>query len=126
MKYLWLLLPAVSLLLTGCYQNERNCTKFHNGTFEFSYTIEGEKRSSTFVRNDSMEIDFYENRTDTNSVRWLNDCEFIVKKLNANSIREEKPIHIKILSTSDNSYIFEYSLVGDNKNKQKGKATKIN
>jgi len=37
---------------------------------------------------------------------------------------EEKPVHIKILTTTDNSYTFEFSIVGDNKTKSKGVAVK--
>lgn len=37
---------------------------------------------------------------------------------------ERKAIHMKILTTSTDSYTFEYSYVGDS-NKQKGIVTKI-
>ncbi|MCM5663353.1 hypothetical protein [Galbibacter mesophilus] len=113
------------LLFTSCYQRERNCTDFKTGEFEFSHTINGETKTSRFIRNDSIEIDFYENRIDTNSVRWINDCEFIVKKINPTNRSESQAIHMKILTTEKDSYLFEYSVVGDQKNKQKGKARKI-
>ena len=32
---------------------------------------------------------------------------------------------MKILSTSENQYVFEYSFVGDNENKNRGKAKKL-
>ena len=38
---------------------------------------------------------------------------------------EEQAVHMKILSTTDNSYTFEYNIVGDN-NKSRGTAIKIN
>jgi hypothetical protein len=38
---------------------------------------------------------------------------------------EKKAIDIKILSTTKNSYTFEFGVVGNNK-KQKGTATRIN
>ena len=37
---------------------------------------------------------------------------------------DRKAIHFKILTTKDNTYTFEYALVGDSK-KQKGTVTKI-
>jgi hypothetical protein len=37
---------------------------------------------------------------------------------------EQKDIHLKILVTTDSTYTFEYSYVGD-KTKQKGVATKV-
>jgi mRNA-degrading endonuclease RelE of RelBE toxin-antitoxin system len=85
----------------------------------------GDTLTSTFVRNDSIEVDYYLNRTDTASVRWLNDCECIVKKLHPLSFQESKAVHMKILTTKENAYTFEYNLVGDNKNKQRGRVTKI-
>ena len=62
--------------------------------------------------------------TDTSSVRWINDCEYILKNLHPDGMAEEKPVHIKIISTNDNGYTFEYGLVGDAK-KAKGKVRKV-
>ena len=71
------------------------------------------------MRNDSIEIDYFKGKIDTSSIRWINDCEYIVKKLNPRSRAEEKAIHIKILTTRTNEYTFEYCVVGEEK-KQKG------
>lgn len=120
-----LLLLGFSLILGSCYQVERNCADFKTGTFEYTYTIDGEEKTSTFFRNDTLEVDYYENEIDSNSVRWINDCEFIVEKINPESLNDSKAIHMKILTTKGNTYTFEYSLVGDSKNKQKGVVTKI-
>lgn len=113
------------ITLTSCYQRERNCKDFKTGEFEFTYTLDGVEKKSRFIRNDTLEIDYYENRIDTNSIRWINDCEFIVKKMNPTSMKDSKAIHMKILATENDSYIFEFSAVGDQKNKFKGTATKI-
>ena len=40
-------------------------------------------------------------------------------KLNAKNYNEKRPIQIRILSTNQNDYNFEYSLVGDRKNKKR-------
>ncbi|MGM0392634.1 MAG: DNA topoisomerase IV, partial [Bacteroidota bacterium] len=66
----------------------------------------------------------FEGKTDTSSVRWINDCEYIVKNLNPKNMAEEKALHIKILTTDKNTYTFEYGLVGGTQ-KQKGSVTKI-
>ncbi|MEH6705957.1 MAG: hypothetical protein V7691_14260 [Galbibacter orientalis] len=113
------------ILLSSCYQQEKKCADFKTGEFEFTYTINGEEKTSRFIRNDTLEIDYFENEIDTNSVRWINDCEFIVKKINPTSRNDAKAIHMKILTTSKNSYTFEYAAVGDKKNKQKGIAKKV-
>lgn len=113
------------LLLTSCYNPERNCADFKNGSFSFTSEINGEKVTTTFVRQGVLEVDYFNGKTDSSSIRWINDCEYITKKLNPKNKAEEKSIHMKILSTTNNSYIFEYNIVGEN-NKFKGTAIKTN
>lgn len=120
-----LLLVLFSVSLASCYNVERNCKDFKSGTFEYTYTINGEEKTSTFFRNDTLEVDYYENDVDSSRVRWINDCEFIVEKLNPTSLNDAKAVHMKILTTKGNTYTYEYSLVGDASNKQKGTVTKI-
>ena len=103
------------LLLASCYQPERDCKSFKNGKYTFTTTINGEEKTTLFVRNDTMEIDYFEGKADTSAVRWINDCEYVVKKINPNSLAEEKSVHMKILSTTDDSYTFEYGIVGGDK-----------
>lgn len=112
-------------IFVNCYQPERNCSDFKNGTFSFSSVVDGKELKTTFVRNDGLEVDYFDGKADSSSVRWINDCEYIVKKLNPKNRNEEKPLHMKILSTTDNSYTFEYSIVGEAK-KQRGTVTKTN
>lgn len=118
---------ALLLLVTqsSCYQQERDCAAFKTGKFKFEYDIDGEKNVTLFERNDSIEIEIYEGKTDTSSIRWINDCEYILKKINPKNMQEEKAIHMKILTTKENSYNFEFSIVGDH-NKQQGTVTKLN
>ena len=123
MKISWVLILFI-LLLGSCYQPERNCEEFKTGTFTFTTEIDGEEKTTTFIRSGDIEIDFFEGKSDTSSVRWLNKCEYIVKKINPKSMAEEKSIHMKILSTEQNSYTFEYSIVGDSR-KSRGTAIKI-
>ncbi|GAB5475590.1 MAG: hypothetical protein Mars2KO_36890 [Maribacter sp.] len=123
LKTLYLILLFVVLL--GCYEPERNCSDFKNGAFSFTSIVDGKELKTTFTRNDNLEVDYFAGKADSSSVRWINDCEYIVKKLNPKSKAEEKPIHMKILSTTDNSYTFEYSIVGEAK-KQRGTVTKTN
>lgn len=117
------------LFMTSCYNKDRNCKDFKTGTFEFKYTTDGVEKTGKFVRTDSTNIDYYENKIDTASIRWINDCEFIMKHINPKNMSEEKAIHMKILTTSEDSYTFEYSLAiqhgAQQKNIQKGTATKI-
>ncbi len=113
------------ILFVSCYQPERNCTQFKEGEFSFTSLVNGEELTTTFIRKNDIEIDYFQGKSDTSSVRWINDCEYIVKKLNPKNMAEEKSVHMKILSTTDDTYTFEYNIVG-NKKKSRGTATKIN
>lgn len=118
------ILGFVSLLLCSCYAPTRDCTNFKTGTFEFETYLNGEISKTTFTRNDSLEIDYFKSTADSSSIRWINDCEYIARKINPQSYSERKALHFKIINTTESSYTFEYSIVGET-NKQKGKAFKI-
>ena len=111
------------LLCAACYQPERDCASFRTGTFTFEAVLGTQVETTTFIRNDTMEVDYFRGKADTASIRWINDCEYIVKKLHPKNMAEEKAIHMKILTTQGNTYTFEYNIVGDSK-KAKGTATK--
>lgn len=107
---------AVILTLTGCYSlPERDCTAYKTGLFEFVSVVEGDTLRSTFERFEDYEIDFYEGKTDTSSVKWINACEFVLRNQNPKSISEQQAVHIKILSTDKEGYSFEYGVLKDSK-----------
>lgn len=120
-----LILGALLITFSACNEPpQRNCSNFKTGNFSFTSTINGQEQTSTFSRTLEMEVDYFEGKQDTSSVRWINDCEYVLKNINPKSKAEEKSIHIKILTTSDSSYTFEYNAIGD-KRKFKGTAYKI-
>lgn len=110
--------------LFSCYQPERNCKDHQTGTYEFESYLSGEMVTSRFVRNDSIEIDVFQGKSDTSSVRWINDCEYILKNKNPQNMAERKPIHIKILTTDKDGYTFEYGIVGESR-KERGSVKKV-
>lgn len=114
----------LSLTLISCYNQERNCKDFKIGKFEFTQKIDGVKKTSSFERTEDLQIETFEGKTDTATVRWVNDCEFILQKLHPKNREEKKAITMKLLTTNEKGYIFEYSFVGEAK-KQKGTVTKI-
>ncbi len=113
----------LTLSLFSCYQVERNCKDFKTGKFTSEVTINDKLYKSTFFRNDTLQVETYEGKTDSSSLRWINNCEVIFKTINPKSMAEQKDIHLKILTTTDSTYTFEYSYVGESK-KQKGIAYK--
>lgn len=114
-----------SLLFLSCYSVDRDCKKFHTGSFEFSKMIDGDIKTSYFTRSEDLEIETYQGKIDSARIRWVNDCECILTKINPKSNQDKRPVQIKILSTEDNRYKFEYSLVGKSDNKQRGTINKL-
>ena len=122
MKKIIFLLPL--LLLLSCYNVERNCKDFKTGKFKFAYEVDGVKKTTFFERKDSIEIETFDGKTDTASIRWVNDCEYILQKIHPKNMAEQKAINMKILTTSKNSYTFEFGIVGSDE-KQRGTVEKI-
>jgi len=118
------LLFVVFSTFISCYKQERQCADFKIGKFQFEYQIGEEKKVTFFERNDSIEVESFEGRIDSSHVRWINDCEYVLHKINPKNKNEQKGVHIKILTTNQNTYSFEFGIVGEN-NKQRGIITKI-
>jgi len=121
-KYLLLIIIPFYI---SCYQVSRNCLSFHEGEFIFKSIINGEIKTSKFIRKMDYEIEIFDNKVDSAKIKWVNDCECILTKINPKSNQEKRPIQIKILTTKDSTYTFEYSLVSDLKNKRRGKIIKV-
>ncbi len=117
----------VLFFIVSCQYPERDCLNFQTGTFEFeSISSDGDTLKTKFTRTKDLEVGYFDNKIDSNSVKWVSDCECIYRKINPKSLNEKKAVQMKILSTNKDSYVFEYSFVGDTKNKQRGFVKKIN
>ncbi|MCF8320565.1 MAG: DNA topoisomerase IV [Flavobacterium sp.] len=119
-----ILLFFTLLILTSCYDVERNCNDFKTGKFQFDFVVNGVKKTTVFERTPTMQIETYEGKTDTATVRWVNDCEFVLQKLHPKNIKERKAISMRIVATTKNSYTFEFGIIGSDE-KQKGIAVKL-
>ena len=108
------------LLLISCYQPERNCTDFRTGTYTFDYVVNGEEKHGTFTRDSLYSVEYYDNKIDSAKVKWINECEFVLQ-----DIKTKTSVQMKILSTTEKSYTFEYGLVGKSA-KSRGTATRTN
>jgi len=108
----------------SCNQMDRNCEDFRTGTFSFETLQDGQLITTTFTRNDTLEIALVNGRPDSSDVRWINACEYIVSKRNPKNRAEKQAVHMKVLYTEQDSYTFEYSLVGKPR-KEKGAVTKV-
>ena len=121
MKYLYFL---CFLCFSSCYQIERNCQDFKTGTFQSTISIDGTTYTSEFTRTEKLQIERFNTKTDSASVRWINDCEMIFKTINPKNRAEQKDVHLKILTTTKDTYRFECGYVGSSI-KQKGEAKRI-
>tara|TARA_Y200000002_G_scaffold353766_1_gene333461 strand:+ start:178 stop:549 length:372 start_codon:yes stop_codon:yes gene_type:complete len=116
------LLLLIVLSLSSCYEVKRDCKAFKTGHFQSKILLDDRVLESTFIRYDNLQVEFFNGKIDSSSVRWINDCEMIFKTINPKNRAEKKDIHIKILSTTETGYLFEYGYVGTT-TKQKGVAT---
>ena len=112
------------LALVSCYNTEHNCKDFKTGKFKFEFEVNGVKKTTYFERKDDIEIETFDGKTDTATIRWVSDCEYVLQKKHPKNMAEEKAISMKILNTSKDSYTFEFGMVGSDQ-KQRGKVIKV-
>ena len=113
------------ILFLGCDNPDRDCKDYHTGNFYTETTVNGTTYKSIFSRNyNGIQIEEFEGKVDSSNVRWVNDCEMILSPINPKSLNEKKNILIKILKTTDSSYTYEYSFLGNSK-KLKAEAIRI-
>ncbi|MEM0577878.1 DNA topoisomerase IV [Flavobacterium polysaccharolyticum] len=118
-------ISALAILsMISCYNVDRKCSDFKTGKFKFEYEVNGIKKTTLFERKDSIEIETFEGKTDTATIRWVNDCEYVIQKKHPKNMAEEKAIQMKILTTTANSYTFEFGMVGSDA-KQTGTVIKL-
>ena len=115
----------LAILFISCNNPDRDCKDYHTGNFFSETTVNGKIYKSTFLRKDNgIQIEEFEGKVDSSSVRWVNDCEMILSPIKPKSITEKKNILIKILTTTDSSYTYEYSYLGNSK-KMKAEAIRM-
>ena len=114
-----------ALLFMSCYNVERNCVDFKTGVFEFSTEVNDSIVTSTFTRTNEFEIELYNGIKDSSTIKWVNNCEFLLTKLNPRTNQERRPVRIKILRTYGDKYDFEFSQVNDPQKISRGTVKRI-
>jgi len=115
----------LALLFTSCYNVERNCIDFKTGVFEFSTEVNDSLVTSTFTRTNKFEIELFNGIEDSSAIKWVNDCEFLLTKLNPRTNQERRPVRIKILRTYGDKYDFEFSQVNNPQKISRGTVRRI-
>ncbi len=120
-----LFLLTISVVLFSCTFPEKNCSKFKVGVFNFESKTSTGIYNSKSIRNDSIEIEYFGTTIDTSKITWVSECEYILRKLKPKNISDQKAVSVKIIGTTENSYLFEYSFVGDKENRARGNAYRV-
>ena len=120
-----LFLFTISVVLFSCTVPEKNCSKFKVGEFNFESKTNTGIYNSKSIRNDSIEIEYFGTTIDTSKITWVSECEYILRKLKPKNISDQKAVSVKIIGTTENSYLFEYSYVGDKENRARGNAYRV-
>jgi hypothetical protein len=115
----------LAFLFSSCYNVERNCIDFKTGVFEFSTEVNDSLVTSTFTRTNEFEIELFNGIKDSSTIKWVNNCEFLLTKLNPRTNQERRPVRIKILRTYGDKYDFEFSQVNDPQKISRGTVKRI-
>ncbi len=103
--------------LTACYTPKKDCKKYHTGSFEYQALIDGKLQTAKIKRTDSFLIDYSHKIPDTSTVRWINNCTYIVTKYHPKTLQDKQAYQVRIITTDKDSYTFEFSKVGGTKAK---------
>lgn len=118
-----LLLILIVLLMFSCQnKTQTNIDSFKKGNFK---TVLNDRNITSFaIRNDSLQIETFDNKKDTFYIKWKNDFEYILLKKNPKDLLDSTPFYVKINGIKKNSYTFKAYHKGSNF-KQEGTAYKI-
>ncbi len=118
MKYLVIILILITI---SCKENTGDINQFKTGTFKTF--LDDTDITSVAIRNDSIQIETYNNHIDSFAVEWKSNFEYVLLKINPKTALDSTPFHVKITGFKNNSYTFKASYKGSNF-KQKGRAAK--
>jgi len=121
MRYILALIFVLTLF--SCLNNTSGSVEdFRTGTFKT--VLEDNESVSMAVRNDSLQIETYEQVKDTFVITWLDPFEYVLRKKNPKTLLDSTDFHVKIIGISGDSYDFKAYYSGSNF-QQKGTAYKI-
>jgi hypothetical protein len=111
------------LVLISCKGTTSDVSQFRTGTFITS--LDESDEVSKAIRNDSLQIEVYNNVRDTFAIKWLSNFEYELMKMNPKKGLDSVPFYVKITGVKGKTYTFKANYKGSNF-KQEGKATKVN
>ena len=117
------LFTLMIFILFSCQNKvQTNIDSFKTGKFR---TVLNDRNITSFaIRNDSLQIETFDNKKDTFYINWKNDFEYILTKKNPKTLLDSTPFNVKINGIKSNSYTFKAYYKGSTF-KQEGTAYKI-
>lgn len=112
-----LLIIVLCTLIFSCKNDGLDPERFKTGNFEIPAGKGYEK--TIIIRQDSLQIEKYENRIDSLSIFWKDNFNYTLKMLHPKTAIDEEPIHVKITDLKKNAYDFE-AVIGHSNFVQKG------
>ena len=88
------------------------------------HNLDDSDEISIAVRNDSIQIETYNNVKDTFAIQWNSNFEYELHKINPKKGLDSVPFYVKITGVKDSTYTFKAHYKGSDF-KQKGKVIKI-
>lgn len=117
------LIIVLSIFLFSCQEKPKiKPNNFKTG--KYKTVLDDNKITSFAERNDSIQIETFENKNDTFHIKWVNSFEYILLKKNPKTLLDSTPFHVKITAVKKDSYNFKAYYKGS-KFKQKGTAYKL-
>ena len=113
----------ISSFLLSC-NKEKPLTPNDIKTGTFKTVLDGKNISSVATRNNSIQIETYNNKKDTFYINWKSDFEYILKQKNPKNSLDSIDFVVKITGIHGKSYTFNAHYKG-NKYIQKGTAMKV-
>ena len=108
------LLLLLVLTVSSCdtYTNKRDCADFRTGSFVWEQESGGKLLKTKFERTENLQIEKFEDQIDTSRIEWINPCEWRVIPINPKTNADSRAYLFKILSTTEDSYTFEFKQSG--------------
>jgi hypothetical protein len=119
MKYICILIIIITFI--SCKENT-DINAFRTGTFKTF--LEDTDITSLAFRNDSIQIETYDNKKDTFAIEWKSNFEYVLTRIHPKTALDSTPFYVKITGFKEKSYTFKAYYKGSNF-KQKGSALKI-
>ena len=93
---------SIFVFLISCQDNNTDVNKFKTGTF--NTFLEDTDATSVAIRNDSIQIEIYNNVRDTFDIKWESNFEYILTKTRPKNELDSTPFHVKITGFENDSY----------------------